>query len=208
VRGELACMGTRVVFGFAIREEGGQTPTSVPAGEVYQCAGIVGENEETQGADWALIRLDRPVTNHKPIAINRDAGPPKGAPLFVIGHPAGLPLKIAGGAQVRDPSPGGYFVANLDTYGGNSGSPVFNALTGRIEGILVRGEKDYVTEGGCTRSNVCADDACRGEDVTKISALAGLIPKQGPAAALRDPGPALSALLEGRLRDTSKFPDF
>lgn len=36
--------------------------------------------------------------------------------------PAGLPTKIAGGATMRDASPNGYYVANLDTYGGNSGS--------------------------------------------------------------------------------------
>ena len=59
-------------------------------------------------------------------------------------------------------------MANLDTYGGNSGSAVFNAKTGLVEGILVRGEQDYVQKGDCRVSNVCPADGCRGEDVTKI----------------------------------------
>src|SRR6185295_6557109 len=96
--------------------------------------------------------------------------------IIVIGHPAGLPTKVAGGAAVRDEKPAGYFTANLDTYGGNSGSAVFNAVTGLVEGILVRGENDYVWKGSCRVSNVCTNEGCRGEDVTKVSALADIIP--------------------------------
>jgi hypothetical protein len=37
----------------------------------------------------------------------------------------------------------------------------------RVEGILVRGETDYVrSSSGCLISNVCKNDSCRGEDVT------------------------------------------
>lgn len=60
-------------------------------------------------------------------------------------------------------------MANLDTYGGNSGSAVFNDRTGEVEGILVRGEVDYTYKGNCMVSNVCTDSGCRGEDVTYIS---------------------------------------
>ncbi|MEI8190645.1 MAG: hypothetical protein WCI75_13115 [candidate division NC10 bacterium] len=80
---------------------------------------------------------------------------------------------------MRDASPNGYFVANLDTYGGNSGSAVFSATTGLVEGILVRGENDYVWKGGCRVSNRCPADGCRGEDVTKVSALSSDIPQSG-----------------------------
>ena len=65
-----------------------------------------------------------------------------------------------------------FFVCNLDTYGGNSGSPVFNSSTHELEGILVRGETDFiVTENGCRKSNVCPQNdpnfVCRGEDCTR-----------------------------------------
>ena len=56
--------------------------------------------------------------------------------------------KVAGGAKVRSNNNGVYFVANLDTYGGNSGSAVFNLQTREVEGILVRGENDYVYDYG------------------------------------------------------------
>ena len=45
-------------------------------------------------------------------------------PLVVIGHPSGLPTKIADGAWVRNNESEYYFVTNLDTFGGNSGSAV------------------------------------------------------------------------------------
>ena len=62
-----------------------------------------------------------------------------------------------------------FFSANLDTYGGNSGSAVFNAVNGQIEGILVRGATDYVSRGGCRVSNRISNSSGRGEDVTLIT---------------------------------------
>lgn len=193
VKSQSACESTKFVFGFAIKTEG-DNPQSVPAADVYGCAQLIGR--EQSGADWALIKLDRPVAGHYPLKVSREGTPPKGTQLFVIGHPAGLPTKVAGGAWVRDPEPDGYFVANLDTYGGNSGSAVFNAVTGRVEGILVRGARDFVwdSENSCRRSNVCDNEGCTGEDVTKVGELTDLIPDQGPASAFKKPGPAFTLL--------------
>ena len=61
---------------------------------------------------------------HGALPIRREGAPSVGTPLVVSGHPAGIPLKIAGGATVRSSQHPEYFDANLDTYGGNSGSPV------------------------------------------------------------------------------------
>lgn len=189
VTSQYSCSTTKFIFGFAIHEEG-VYPETVPAGDVYGCKDLIAREQQYSGADWALIRLDRPVGNRKPLSVNRSGTISDGTPLFVIGHPAALPTKVAGGAKVRDSSPEGHFVANLDTYGGNSGSAVFNGYTGLIEGILVRGEVDYVWQGNCRVSNVCPDDGCSGEDVTKISALSSLIPVPGnlTSAARKNPG--------------------
>jgi len=177
---ESACKNTKFVFGFSIKKKG-QSPKTVDAGEVYGCQALLGREQVNSGQDWALVRLDRPVADHKPLAVNLGGAVTNGTPLFVIGHPAGLPTKVAGGAKVRDASPEGYFIANLDTYGGNSGSAVFNGKSGQVEGILVRGETDYVYRGNCKVSNVCPDEGCRGEDVTKMSSVLPHIPPQGPA---------------------------
>jgi len=191
IKSETQCKDTKFVFGYAVKKEGGEAVTSLPSGEVYGCAKIIkrflgGEpgsaNPAGQnlGADYALVQLDRKVTGHRPLAISRGNSLKNGDGIFVIGHPVGLPLKVAGGATVRDYSKVGYFVANLDTFGGNSGSPVFNASTKKIEGILVRGDEDFAdSPAGCTTMATYEQTGGRGEDVTKIGTLSSFITKQG-----------------------------
>jgi hypothetical protein len=188
------CAGIKFVFGFAVKEKG-VLPESVPAGEVYGCKELIGRQQIGDGADWALVRLDRKVAGHAPLKLNLTGAIANKTEVLVIGHPAGLPTKIAGGAHVRDNSKNGYFVANLDTYGGNSGSAVFNSATGLVEGILVRGEQDYVKKGDCFVSNVCPVDGCRGEDVTKIAEVSDKIPAAENKARVAELQPAIAQIL-------------
>lgn len=119
--------------------------------------------------DWAVIELDRPVLDRAPLGLSNKI-PRPGTALFTIGTPSGLPLKIATG-NVRKLNVA-YLTANLDTFGGNSGSPVFNAQTGLVEGILVRGQKDYrKTASGCSVVNQYPENGGRGEDVTFIDVV-------------------------------------
>jgi len=189
-----ACAGVKFVFGFAIKEKGA-APTSVPAGDVYGCKELIGREQVGDGADWALVRLDRKVAGRAPLKLNLGGAIAEKTPVLVIGHPAGLPVKIAGGANVRDASKPGFFVANLDTYGGNSGSAVFNAETGLVEGILVRGERDYVYNGSCRVSNRCPNDGCRGEDVTKIANVADKIPAAAHESRVAELRPRLASMV-------------
>lgn len=205
---ETRCADTKVVFGYAIRTEGGQAPTKIAQEEVYNCKKIVKRFPDTEpgavfpldpmqfisliqfagmalssgtsrlGPDYALIQLDRKVAGHEALAVNRSITLKRGDAIFVIGHPVGLPLKVTDGATVRDTAPAGYFVTDLDTFGGNSGSPVFNAKTKLVEGILVRGDKDFIqSPAGCNTMATFSQNGGRGEDVTKISELQAFIPK-------------------------------
>ena len=165
----------RFVFGFRMASAT-EPPAAIPNGEIYSGRELLGKQLTQAGLDWAVVKLDRQVTGHRPAPVRRRRRVGQGAAVHVIGHPVGLPAKLAGGAIVRDNTPNPFFVANLDTYGGNSGSPVFNSRTHRVEGILVRGERDFVASGDCTVSFVCPTTGCRGEDVTRITKLAELIP--------------------------------
>jgi hypothetical protein len=183
VKDSYDCSNTKMVFGYAVKQQG-QNPSKVDPSEVYSCKGIVARDQQNSGPDYAILKLDRPVPNHQPLPVNREGGLREGAPLFVVGYPVGLPVKVAGGASVRRISALDYFVANLDTYGGNSGSAVFNERTGLIEGILVRGGTDFEVKsslfgGKCRASVRVADDGGRGEDVTSISAVLKYIPLPG-----------------------------
>jgi hypothetical protein len=165
----------RFVFGFRMRDETA-AETAIANGEIYRGVAMVGHRLEGNGPDWALVRLDRTVPNHRIVRIRRSGKVGEGQSVHIIGHPAGLPTKFAGGATVRDNGPEAYFVANLDTYGGNSGSPVFNSDTHEVEGILVRGETDFVQQGTCQVSLVCPTTGCRGEDCTRSTEFANLVP--------------------------------
>lgn len=204
------CDQVKFVFGYAMNRAGSPITTFAPD-QVYSCSAIIAQQVKDdghnivcrngrctqgapagKGADFALVRLDRAVARRVPLAISRTPIA-AGASVGAIGHPSGMPVKIQeSGATVRTVTRSGYFVANLDTFGGNSGSPVFNMETFKIEGILVRGGADYVyTAPGSTatvtdprnpygynpgRANVYEQDGGRGEDVTLISEVASLIP--------------------------------
>ncbi|MFZ3229480.1 MAG: trypsin-like peptidase domain-containing protein [Pseudobdellovibrio sp.] len=183
------CQAVSFVFGFAVKAAG-VLPKTVATSEVYKCKEIIKQQRVNNGADFAVIKLDRPVMNHAPLAVRPTGDVSTSDGLVVIGYPVGLPLKIDTGGTVRSISGVGYFVANLDTYGGNSGSAVLNASTGLIEGVLVRGEQDFVSSGICSVSKVCAEGACRGEDVTKISAVRPFLPLAPPPTPNPAPIPA------------------
>lgn len=166
----------RFVFGFQMRNAT-TAETTISTSEIYRGIRIIGRAIGNQGTDWCVIQLDRPVLNHRYVRLRRSGKIANNSSVYVIGHPCGLPKKWAGGATVRDNNPARYFVANLDTYGGNSGSPVFNASNHNVEGILVRGETDFVLNGSCRVTNVIPANGGNGEDCTRVSEFVTLVPR-------------------------------
>jgi V8-like Glu-specific endopeptidase len=152
------------------------SPILLSKDNVYHCKSIV-ERQLNNEFDYALIRLDREVSDRHPLEFRKTGKVANKANLVVIGHPSGLPTKISDGAYVRRNTSKGYFSANLDTYGGNSGSAVFDSKTGVVEGILVRGENDFTYDSArsCRISNRCTNEGCRGEDVTRITVIKALV---------------------------------
>lgn len=176
------CSDTSIVFGYQM-----ETSNSVAAltkKNVFQCAKVIAQevpSKENQYLDYAIIKLDR-STGRAGLDYVTDDLLEAQDNVAVLGYPSGLPLKIASNAFVmsnngNDP----FFVANLDTFGSNSGSPVINTNTYQVEGILVRGMTDYVlsSEGSCVQVNHCPEDGgpnCAGENATKMARLAASIP--------------------------------
>ena len=181
IKNQNDCDNYKWVFDFDTNE------TQLKSSQIYSCKKLIKRKLESNGADFAVFEIDRHAYDRKPLKFRREGEISQGAGLVVIGHPSGLPTKIADGAAVRDESNPDFFVANLDTFGGNSGSAVFNAETGLVEGILVRGETDYVsdTQNGetCRKVYECKNTECRGEDVTKITIVEGLPKEQAPSYA-------------------------
>jgi len=164
------------VFGYANTTEE-KLNQIVPKSEVYKCTQIISRTLDrgTQN-DYALVKLDRVAVGHTPLKFRTSGKVANNADLVVIGHPSGLPSKIADGANVRTNTNKYFFIATLDTFGGNSGSAVFDSTTGVIEGVLVRGETDYVNDPvqNCYSTKVGKVNACRGEDVSRITSIRDL----------------------------------
>lgn len=170
IKNSFDCSSNAWVFDYKM-DYAGQTKISVSKDSVFRCKEILSQAlERSSKMDYALIKLDRKVEGRRPLKFRTSGKPRVGDSLVVIGHPSGLPTKIADGASIRNVNDV-FFVANLDTYGGNSGSAVLNIDTGLVEGILVRGDKDYIYDekDQCNVSNTHSLNGGRGEDVTLIT---------------------------------------
>lgn len=140
---------------------------------IFLCKKILGQKKDSRGVDFAVIEIDEEITDRTPLTLASASELEVNDRVFTIGHPSGLPTKITDNGQVRSIDREiGNFVTNLDTFGGNSGSPVFNSRTHEVEGILVRGDTDYVTvNDSCKSSNRVGNNQGKGETVSMISEI-------------------------------------
>ncbi len=171
---ENMCQSYSWVFDFRVDAFTKTAGVDVKEENVYNCKKIISSVLATgMGLDYALIQLDRKVTDREPLDVRTSGVVDAKTNLVVIGNPSGLPLKVSAGATVRTNVHPFYFSANLDTFQGNSGSAVFNAETGVVEGILVRGEEDFEANMSlmCIEAKRCDDSACRGEDVSRMTQI-------------------------------------
>lgn len=171
------CYNNKWVFDYALKDSNHKKVEVTPS-QVYSCKNIVHvtfSNRKKQ--DWAVVELDREVKDRKPLVLSERGNPMKGDPLFILGFPSGLPLKIAEDATVRSLGKD-FFVADLDSFGGNSGSPIINAETNEVEGILVRGTADYKPAfiGICQNVVKCSQNECKGEEASYIDRVLPYIP--------------------------------
>jgi V8-like Glu-specific endopeptidase len=180
-----ACSRTAVVFNYDLAHH--DEDSKVVAGDdVYFCKDIVAHQRESgRGLDFALIRLNRPVADVSPLPLRQYGYLEPGEDVVAMGFPNGSFAKVTLGSIVRqNPKDKPYFVANIDGFLGNSGSPVIGKGE-QVEGMIVRGEKP-LTEGTCSKPVMCADNRCRGEDVLKTSSFIHLIPQYKPALSVSD----------------------
>ena len=185
MRNSFQCDNFKWIFDYSLKEEGDAAEFTIPSSNVYSCKRIVETVLDfVTKNDYAVIELDRPINDRTPLKIRQMGKVDDSAPVFVTGHPSGLPMKVADGGWVRNNTNSVYFQTNIDAFGGNSGSPVMNSETGLVEGILVRGEIDYTYDSrGCRVPKICDEDKCRGEDVTRITEVKYLMePTMGAPA--------------------------
>ncbi len=191
---QYACLNnTYFVFGFAMQnEDPNLVVSSFSPEKVFTGVEILAHGSRLEEPlDFALVKLDRPVVGVAPVTLSAGNSFAEDQTFYVIGHPTGLPLKIAtDGILHKDDNPN-HFVASLDTFGGNSGSPIFNLHTHKVEGILVEGAQDFRKHEdkarGCnvayTCKEICEGDACpseficSGEVSTRVNVFSSYLPQ-------------------------------
>jgi V8-like Glu-specific endopeptidase len=137
------------VFDYKVSKEN-QSSVTVNSNNVYECESVIlKEMDLNNGIDHALIKLKRPVSNRAFAKLRQKGSIAVNDPLVLIGHPSGLPTKISGDAYVLKVLKSS-FTSNVDAFTINSGSGVFNGITGEVEGILSSGQSDYDGKGNCS----------------------------------------------------------
>lgn len=142
------CKNYSWVFDYKV-SSADQASVTVSNSSVFSCKKVILKKNDTDaGIDHALIQLDRPVKD-RPFAKLASGEIRKGDPLVLIGHPSGLPTKIAADAFILEVLTSS-FKTNVDAFSVNSGSGVFHATSGEVVGILSSGRADYDGKDGCT----------------------------------------------------------
>lgn len=141
--------------------------------EIYGCRQILTINEDK---DFAIIELSKKTSGETILKLDFNSQH-VGEEVFSIGHGLFLPKKIYDGATLTEIT-GEYMISNLDTFMGNSGSPIFSKKTNNVIGMLVGGADDFELdeENYCLKYNRKtnrAEDA--EEEILSFNAIESLL---------------------------------
>lgn len=188
------CKNFAWVFDYNMKSQSHDPNKNISLNNVYLCKTII-EAQLSGTMDFAIIRLDRKVVGRAPLKIRESGKVSNSTELVVIGHPTGLPTKVSPKGKITKNTEVTKISTTLDTFHGNSGSAVFDAKSGLVEGILIQGKTDYYrpsingNQRSCQVVNKCDDNAnncsagveqgpiAQGEVVLRIDIIAGKIKK-------------------------------
>lgn len=178
ITNEEECQNARFVFDYRM-SSGGLNPTSTVEANLYSCKKIV-SSQFGDKINYTIVELDRDVVNRTPIQLELNSDLAVNEAVFMIGHPSGLPTKVIPTGVVRTTQPE-YFISNLDGFGGNSGSPIFNKYNRQV-GVLVKGPEEVLTDyyednvNFCVKTKICKANECAGEKATNVKAIFNNLP--------------------------------
>lgn len=163
------CDQIAIVFDFAYEQREllpEVAARDLPAANVYRCVETLAaelhydDMDRSRDVDYAVFRLERKVTDRAPAKVNWQDPIVAGQPAYVIGHPMGIPQKLATG-KVTDTSNSAFVIHDADVFGGNSGGGLFDR-NGTMIGIHVNSSgQRYIPgpTGTCSVAAVCGENA-------------------------------------------------
>jgi V8-like Glu-specific endopeptidase len=161
----------------------------VSESNIFKCKNIVSRIKNSISKnDYTLFKLTKAVKKRNPLKFRKEGRVNQNDNFMVLGHPTGLPLIETRSTKVLQNDSAFLFRINSDTFGGNSGSPVFNQKTGLVEGILTDGDSDYRLnkKRGCLETYQCPKNGCKGENVVRITNIPELVPDMTPVEPVVD----------------------
>lgn len=153
-----------IVFDFFMSSENGVINPLIKKENIYFPDKILKKKTEL---DVVMFTTKKEIQRPS-LKISEDRILKEGNKVYAIGHPSGLPKKILLNASILENKHAYYFYTSLDSFQGNSGSPVLDFNTNKVIGVLVSGEIDYKFNGNCYTINICERPKCKGEKVIKI----------------------------------------
>lgn len=143
------CRNTSFVFGVNSAKED-RRQFKIDRDNVYSCKRVLTSfHEEGTLYDFAVIQLDREVKYRHVFILGNDTKITTKSKLAMLGHPNGLALTYSAPAPVTQTWDSDIFRTALDSFSGNSGSPVFDLATEKVMGILTGGQEDFEDNGKC-----------------------------------------------------------
>lgn len=172
-----ACSDFVWAFDYALKNAADRSYKTIPAKNIYQCKKVLARRYSNFGnVDYAIVQLDRPVLDRPYLEMDFAPGSPAlQTPVFAVGFPAGLPMKITNGGYVLKNDDVLGFDSDLDVFQGNSGSPVIDARTGKVLGITSHGHEDFKRDPSdpkCKIQRICLPgDNCYLSTASRVSNL-------------------------------------
>lgn len=121
----------------------------------YKCEKVLKRVFDPNTAiSYAILELDKTVEGITPVKISSHENIDPKDELISMGHPDGMPLKIAGDAYVADQD-STHFLVSSDIGGKSKGAGIFNAQTYELEGMLITGRGNFENSpDGCKRAPI------------------------------------------------------
>jgi hypothetical protein len=183
---------------FDVDLTGNSDRKEIPASKMFRAKVTAingGYNERTNiypGGDFAILETfkDMPEDRILPL-VAPDTIPTE--PLYTLGYPDGLTLKILSDGRIIDEKDSLQYHSEMHSMKGCSGAPVFSALTHNVIGIQLGRDAtgpDYVQLPGssCKTTRRCKPGECEGMDLLKIEVVLKALKRASPAITTTNPG--------------------
>jgi len=136
----------RVIFNYKLSSHNPKRAQRVNSHDVYKVRQVIDRGEGSilldKRNDWCVLELVKVVNSGKKLRISKSKLK-VGQELVMIGHPDGMPLTGAlKGKILKEPSPSTKhaYYCSLDSFHGNSGSPIFTYPKFELVGLYVAGK--------------------------------------------------------------------